>query len=456
MINIVNHVMLALCLLAPIAIQVPVPTLSTKDMFALVKESPASFERAWEQRFTVAAGEARGDALAELRAARARGYIDYAYFHWRETGDAVPDAWQPRRRAEAEVDVNDAGALDRPEHRAFLDAWLRAEARRRLASDAALKVGDNRWLRARFAVIESQVREPLVRRRLMRDALAAHIDDNGARGIPALIDRYVELTGAPPADAEPLRTLAADDLALSQGHRVETYKTVDEVALQAHVIAPAPAAAGARPALIWFHGGSWTTGSWAHCPAVCRVAGEHGFVVVQIEYRTEERFASGPLAAIADARDALAWVRAHASSLGVNPAQITVAGFSAGGSIAALLATTSAPGMLHGAVLVSACEAPLGDAWFRRMTEGQASAADLTPAMQVNAGDPPMLAVHGEADESCPYSDTAAFVTAARTAGIDAELLALPGATHFFLFRSPEARARAADAIGRFLERRAR
>ena len=78
------------------------------------------------------------------------------------------------------MDVNDAKALDRPEHRAFLDAWLRAEARALLASDAALQSGDNRWLRARFAVVESQVKEPLVRRRLLHASLTAHLEDNGA------------------------------------------------------------------------------------------------------------------------------------------------------------------------------------------------------------------------------------------------------------------------------------
>src|SRR5262245_61163712 len=91
-----------LCLAPPVSAQAP--GFSMRDVFALVRESPESFERTWEQRFSLAAADARGDALAELRAARARGYIDYAYFHWRETGGAVPDPWRPRQRAEADVD----------------------------------------------------------------------------------------------------------------------------------------------------------------------------------------------------------------------------------------------------------------------------------------------------------------------------------------------------------------
>jgi alpha-beta hydrolase superfamily lysophospholipase len=65
-----------------------------------------------------------------------------------------------------------------------------------------------------------------------------------------------------------------------------------------------------------------------------------------------------------------------------------------------------------------------------------------------------MLAVHGDADEVCPYGDIAALIKAARAAGVDAQLLTLPGATHFFPFRAPDARAPAAEAIEQFLDRR--
>jgi acetyl esterase/lipase len=434
------------------ALSAQVPSLSTREMVALVREEPEAFARAWETRFDTVAKDAQGDALAEARAARARGYIDYAYFHWRETGRVVPASWPARARAEAAVDINDAQALPRAEHRAFLEAWLRAEARARVASDAGLMAGDNRWLRARFAAVESRVTSPAVRRKLLYDALAAHIDDNGVRGVPELLGRYVTLTGASPADVEPLRKAVTEGLALLDGHRIETYKTVDGVGLQAHVFAPA--AAGPRPALIWFHGGSWSTGAWSYCPTVCRVARERDFVVIQIEYRTDERFASGPLAAIQDARDALAWTRAHAAELGVDSARVTVAGFSSGGSMAAILATSSPAGALRGAVLMSACTAPLGDSWFRRVTEGRVGDADLTPAAHLDAADPAILAVHGDADEACPYADTAAFAETAKRAGVAIELVTLPGATHFFPFRSPEARTRAADAIAQFLARR--
>lgn len=60
------------------------------------------------------------------------------------------------------------------------------------------------------------------------------------------------------------------------------------------------------------------------------------------------------------------------------------------------------------------------------MTEGRVRDADVTPAANLGAADPPTFAVHGEADEMCPYADTASFAAAARDAGVDVELLAYP------------------------------
>lgn len=72
--------------------------LAAKDVFALANQPPVSFERAWEDRFDAAAKGVQGDALAEMRAARARRYIDYAFFHWRETGETALETWEARRR----------------------------------------------------------------------------------------------------------------------------------------------------------------------------------------------------------------------------------------------------------------------------------------------------------------------------------------------------------------------
>ena len=290
-----------------------------------------------------------------------------------------------------------------------------------------------------------------VQRQLLRTALATHIEENGARGVEPLIDRYKELTAPSAADVSALRTAAAEDVASRAGHRIEVYKNAGGVGLEAHVFAPAVRPDHSLPALIWFHGGSWSTGAWSFCPLVCRLAKELGFVVIQIEYRTDERFAGSPLNAMADARDALAWVRARAVDLDIDADRIVVSGFSAGGALAAQLATMSPARHVRAALLISACVSPWGDTWFRRMVEDRVREADVSPIAHLDSLDPNVLSIHGDADEMCPHADVVAFVAAAARVGIGSRLVTISKGHHFFVFESPADRATATDAARAFL-----
>ena len=441
-----------LCLASAAGATPPTPDLSTRAVFELVSETPAAFAQSWNRRCAQARSRDRLERAA-FRAQCARGFIDYAYFHWRETGESVPDRWRPLDRAVARVERNNAALLERQEQREFLDSWLRYEARQLLATNPELQTGDNRWLRARFQVVEASIANTDVRRFLLSTALAQHIDENDARGVPQLIDRFAALTEAPESEVERLRTAAQEDLALRDGHRIETYKTVDGVALELHIQSTTGSDANARPALLWFHGGSWATGSWAQCPVFCRIAREQGYVTIQVDFRTADRFNALPADAIVDARDALAFVRAHADELGVDRNRIVVAGFSSGGSIASFLATSSPPQAVAGALLVSACTVPLHDAWFFRSVIGDPADPRWTPAASLDRSDPALLLLHGTSDEMCEYADTEGFAAAASSAHVDAKLVTLEGASHFFVFNNPPARNRASEEAAAFLAR---
>lgn len=91
------------------------------------------------------------------------------------------------------------------------------------------------------------------------------------------------------------------------------------------------------PALLFFHGGGWTVGDLDSHDGLCRqLAVATGHLVLSVDYRLspEHRFP----AALDDAWAALDWVVAHAGRLGVDPLAIAVAGDSAGGNLAAVLA----------------------------------------------------------------------------------------------------------------------
>ena len=92
-----------------------------------------------------------------------------------------------------------------------------------------------------------------------------------------------------------------------------------------------------KPLIVYFHGGGWVLGSLETHDGICRsLAVGVDAVVVSVDYRLapEHRFP----AAVDDAYAALVWAAGCAESLGADASRLVVAGDSAGGNLAAVLA----------------------------------------------------------------------------------------------------------------------
>ena len=128
---------------------------------------------------------------------------------------------------------------------------------------------------------------------------------------------------------------------------------------------------GARPVMVWIHGGGFQTGAgsipWYHGT---RLAAAHDVVVVSINYRLGalgftdlsslgEGYAGSGNAGILDQVAALEWVRDNIAAFGGDPGNVTIFGESAGGmSVGTLLGTPAAAGLFHRAIAQSgACQA---------------------------------------------------------------------------------------------------
>jgi acetyl esterase len=107
--------------------------------------------------------------------------------------------------------------------------------------------------------------------------------------------------------------------------------------LRVRIYRPAGPVAGPLPAILYFHGGGWVMGSLEGYDLVHRYfCARTGCALVAVDYRLapEHKFPAG----IDDAVAAFRWLSREATELGMDPARLVVAGDSAGGNIAAVLA----------------------------------------------------------------------------------------------------------------------
>ncbi|MFV0606998.1 MAG: alpha/beta hydrolase fold domain-containing protein [Niabella sp.] len=116
-----------------------------------------------------------------------------------------------------------------------------------------------------------------------------------------------------------------------------TYCTVNGSALQLDVFYPRKKANGI--AIVFVHGGGWRSGNrFQHHPLAQQLA-FLGYTVFTPAYRlsTEALYP----AAIYDIKSVIKWVRAHAKKYKIKPDKISIAGFSAGGELAAFVGNTN-------------------------------------------------------------------------------------------------------------------
>ena len=202
-----------------------------------------------------------------------------------------------------------------------------------------------------------------------------------------------------------------------------------------------------RPAVVFIHGGGFTGGDKAEYRSasvsadLCRA----GYVVVSCNYVLGPKSKEGVWPQnIADCRNAVRWVRAHAKELGVNPDKIAVAGGSAGGYLALMVGLSddkTGPGgdptAKHSAK-VSAVIDMYGVVSFAKRGKGEvpgtspAEQAAYLPESQCDAQDPAVLILHGTADSTVDIAQSDDMAKALRSAKTPYEYIVVEGAPHTF------------------------
>ncbi len=128
-------------------------------------------------------------------------------------------------------------------------------------------------------------------------------------------------------------TMSIFDLEFAPPARFETLEFPGPRGVQLRARLYAPAGEKRSACLIYFHGGGFVIGDLDSYNAVlANLANTGGFAVLSIDYRLAPEHKLP--AAHDDAAAALAWFRAHALRLGLDPARYALGGDSAGGNLA--------------------------------------------------------------------------------------------------------------------------
>lgn len=271
-------------------------------------------------------------------------------------------------------------------------------------------------------------------------------------------------------DLPQLRTLASAPVEpLIEGRRIERREIVisslDGAQIPLSVFIPAGEhQAGKAPCIYWIHGGGMVMGDrFSNIDIPLEWLDQLGAVIVTVDYRLAPE-AHG-LTLVDDCYQGLCWVAEHAEELGIDPANIVVAGISAGGGLAAgvtLIArdrNTPAiaaqvlicPMLDHRNVTVSSRQYA-GDpgVWTREMNEfGWQSVLGIVPADGVSCYVSPALAgdlsglptTYIDAGTAEVFRDEAVdYATRIWAAGGQAELHIWAGGFHGFDALFPQTR----------------
>lgn len=201
------------------------------------------------------------------------------------------------------------------------------------------------------------------------------------------------------------------------------------------------------PVIVWIHGGGWIQGTKKGV-GMPYLLGD-GYAIVTINYRLLQD-AMFP-AQIVDANAALAWVWNHAGDYGFDRNRLVVAGSSAGGRSASLVGASANDDVAifkaDPAVKIAAVIDFFGgtDSTYdlnnnpdrKALIESERSPAEVEEMKTmadvrtfVDAGDPPMLIIHGDQDRTVPIFESEELVTAMKAAGAPVTFKVFPGRGH--------------------------
>ena len=241
-------------------------------------------------------------------------------------------------------------------------------------------------------------------------------------------------------------------------HRDIEYAKTGDRSLLLDLYLPSVQAEYPRPVVIWIHGGAWRSGSKSSVPVKHWI--DRGMAIASVDYRLS---GEAPFPAqIHDIKAAIRFLRSQAKRYDLDPRRFIVAGSSAGGHLAALVGVTNGVRELEGnvgdrltfssdvcaaisffgasnlqtilsqstdhglSVRVPALQLLLGG----QPPEKRELARLASPVAHVDASDPPLWLIHGDADPQMPMEQSVELANAYQTHSLRVQFDVIKGGKH--------------------------
>jgi acetyl esterase/lipase len=194
-----------------------------------------------------------------------------------------------------------------------------------------------------------------------------------------------------------------------------------------------------KAAILYIHGGGFTSGDKSNQRWSCEHFARRGFVTFSMQYRLQadnppatgwDPLTSAMRAAFVDAKAALRWIYANADTYGIDTNNIFIGGTSAG-AITSLFAGVTEDGEY------------VTDQDGRSIpeTNNPGYSTDVQGIIDfcgglywevnsIDAGDPPILIYHGTEDATVPYTEATAIRDRCVEVGLEHEFYAIQGGGH--------------------------
>jgi len=218
------------------------------------------------------------------------------------------------------------------------------------------------------------------------------------------------------------------------------YKKVDSIELEMIIYRPDFTGAVKLPAVVFFFGGGWVSGTPGHFRLQAEYFASRGIITICPDYRTKSRHGTSPFESVKDAKSAMRFLKEQGNKFGIDTSLIVAAGGSAGGHLAACTAiiknineetdNLSVSPVPHALVLFN----PVVDTSKKGYGQEKVSGREfeISPVHHITAGLPPTLIMHGKDDTTVPFENVVRFKHTMKQEGNECTLVGYKKQTHGF------------------------